>query len=54
MAYLTLASGVGLLNMVEVVPIIVIFVAENCFSVFFAVVPNRLVSDVLCRAFQRG
>ena len=27
--------------MVEVVPIIVIFVAEGCFSVFFAVVPNR-------------
>ena len=30
-----------MLNMVEVVPIIVIFVAEGCFSVFFAVVPNR-------------
>ena len=38
---MTSASGVGLLNMVEVVPIIVIFVAEGCFSVFFAVVPNR-------------
>ena len=46
-----LGKWCGLLNMVEVVPIIVIFVAEGCFLVFFAVVPNRLVRDVLCRAF---